>query len=116
MKKHLLEIMAVVGLFAALIVPASAEASVTDAIERYRLGDPGMFAFFAGSLSGLSWANAELKATGHAELFCPPPSVDLSVQQEVDVASKHLKDTPGDGQRPVGSVVLQSLKEAFPCK
>jgi hypothetical protein len=116
MKKHLLEIMAVAGLFAAMIVPASAEASVTDAIERYRLGDPGMFAFFAGSLSSLNWANAELKATGHPELFCPPTSVVLSVQQEVDVASKHLKDTPGDGQRPVGSVVLQSLKEAFPCK
>jgi len=95
--------------------PASAEASVADALQRYRLGDPAMFAFLAGNLNGLVWANAELQSAGHPKLFCVPADVDFSVQRAVEATTKHLKDTTGDEARPIGSVMLQSLKEAFPC-
>jgi Ssp1 endopeptidase immunity protein Rap1a len=98
------------------ILPASAEPSTADALERYRLGDPAMFAFLLGNLNGWIWANADLEAGGSAKLFCAPPSLDLSVQREVDVTIDHLKGAPADGTRPVGSVMLQSLKQAFPCK
>jgi hypothetical protein len=98
------------------ILPASAEPSTADALERYRLGDPAMFAFLSGNLNGWTWANADLEAAGKAKLFCAPPSLDLSVQRQVEVTTEHLKDTPADGSRPVGSVMLQSLKQAFPCK
>ncbi len=116
MKKYLLGISASIGLTALSIAPASAEAFASDAIERYRLGDPRMFTFLAGNLNGLIWVNADLRANGHTELFCVPPSVTLGVQQAVDILSKRIKDTAADGQRPVGSVMLQSLKESFPCK
>jgi hypothetical protein len=96
-------------------VPASAETSAVDALQRYRLGDPAMFAFLAGNLNGLIWANAELQSGGHTKLFCVPADVDFSVQRAVDVTTGHLKDAAADGTRPIGSVMLQSLKEAFPC-
>jgi hypothetical protein len=99
-----------------LVGPASAEPSADDAIQRYRLGDPAMFALLAGNLNGLIWANAELQSGGQAKLFCVPSDVDFNVQRAVEVTTKHLKDTAADGALPVGSVMLRSLKEAFPCK
>jgi Rap1a immunity proteins len=97
------------------IQAASAEVSIADALERYRLGDPAMFAFLAGNLNGLIWANADLESGRNAKLFCVPPAVDLSVQRVVEVTTKHLNEAPTDKIRPMGSVILQSLKEAFPC-
>ena len=116
MKRYLLGISASIGLTALAMAPASAEPFTGDAIERYRLGDPGMFTFLSGNLNGLISANADLRSNGHAELFCVPPSAALGVQQAVEILSKHIKETAADGQRPVGSVMLQSLKESFPCK
>lgn len=98
------------------VMPASAEASATDAIQRYRLGDPAMFAFFAGNLNGLIWANAELQSGGHTRLFCVPSDEDLNVPRLVELTARHLEGAAADGARPIGSVMLQSLKEAFPCK
>jgi hypothetical protein len=113
--KFLFGILATI-MIALSIVPASGEPFVSDAIERYRLGDPGMFTFLAGNLNGLIAANVELRSNGHAELFCVPPTVALSVQQAVDLLAKRIKETEADGQRPVGPMMLQSLKESFPCK
>jgi hypothetical protein len=98
------------------IGPASAEASTVDAIQRYRLGDPAMFAFFAGTLNGLIWANVELQSDGHTRLFCVPADEDLNVPRLVELTARHLEGAAADGARPIGSVMLQSLKEAFPCK
>jgi hypothetical protein len=98
------------------IVPAVAEPFANDAIERYRLGDPGMFAFLAGNVNGLIWANAKLRSNDHVELFCVPPSISLSVQQAVEIMAKHIQEDPAEGQLPVGPLMLQSLKETFPCK
>jgi hypothetical protein len=98
------------------ILPASAEVSIADALERYRLGDPAMFAFLAGNLNGLIWANADLESGRHAKLFCVPTAVDLSVQRIVEATTKHLNEAPTDKTRPMGSVILESLKEAFPCR
>jgi hypothetical protein len=116
MKHHVLGISASVALAVLSIMPASAEPFANDAIERYRLGDPAMFAFLAGNVNGLIWANTSLRSNDHAGLFCVPPSVPISVQQAVEVMSKRIKENPAEGQLPVGSLLLQSLKETFPCK
>ena len=96
--------------------PASAEPFANDALERYRLGDPAMFAFLAGNVNGLIWANANLRGSGHTELFCPPAPISLSVQQAVDIMSKHIKENPAEGELPVGSLMLQGLRDSYPCK
>jgi hypothetical protein len=98
------------------IAPVFAEPFANDAIERYRLGDPAMFAFLAGNVNGLIWANTNLRSNDHTELFCVPPSDSVSVQQAVEMMSKQIKEKPTEGQLPVGSLLLQSLKESFPCK
>lgn len=116
MRTLLIEISGCVGLLGLSIVSASGEALVNDAIERYRLGDPGMFTFLTGNVNALIWVNNDLKSNGHTELFCVPPSTTLGVQEVINMMSKHIKENPSDGQRPVGSVILQSLKESFPCK
>ena len=116
MKNRLLEISANIGLAVLLITPAAAEPFAGDAIERYRLGDPAMFAFLAGDLNGLVWANLELRSNHHAELFCVPADVVVSVQQAVEMMAKRIKDNSAEGQVPVGSLMLQGFKESFPCK
>jgi hypothetical protein len=116
MKSYLWKTSACIGLAGLFITPAPAEPFVNDAIERYRLGDPGMFTFLAGNVNAFSWANIDLRSNGHTELFCVPPAVVLGVQEAVDILSKHVKQVPADGQRPVGSVMLQTFKESFPCK
>jgi Rap1a immunity proteins len=119
MKKLLVGIsgfVSLLGLLGLSILSASGEALVNDAIERYRLGDPGMFTFIAGNVNALVWVNNDLKSNGHPELFCVPPSATLGVQEVINILSKHVKESPSDEQRPVGSVILQSLKQSFPCK
>jgi hypothetical protein len=116
MRNYSSGISASVVLAVLLIMPASAEPFANDAIERYRLGDPAMFAFIAGSVNSLIWANNDLHANHQTELFCVPSSVDLSVQLAVEAMSKRIKENPADGQLPVGSLMLQSLKQSFPCK
>jgi hypothetical protein len=101
---------------AATPLPASAEVSVADAIDRYRLGDTAMFAFIAGNLNAWIWANAELEHRGQTKLFCAPPSVDLSVRLQVEITKNHVARVPADGSRSAGSVMLQSLSDEFPCK
>jgi hypothetical protein len=75
-----------------------------------------MFAFLAGDVNGLISANTELRSNNHPELFCVPPSAFVSVQQAVEIMSKRIQENPADGKRPVGSLMLQGLKETFPCK
>jgi Rap1a immunity proteins len=116
MTGHSFAKLTIVALTAFSILPAAAEVTAGDAIERYRLGDPGMFTFFSGNLNGFIWANLELRSKSHNELFCVPPASVISVQQAVDVMLKHIKDNPSDGRRPVGSLMLQTLTETFPCK
>jgi hypothetical protein len=116
MKHHALGISASVAMAVLSITPASAEPFANDAVERYRLGDPAMFAFLAGNVNGLIWANTNLRSNDHTELFCVPATVSLSVQQAVDLMLKRIKENPTDGQLPAGSLMLQSLKDAFPCK
>ena len=116
MKKHILAVCARIALTVLPIAPAAAEPFANDAIERYRLGDPEMFAFLAGNVNGLIWANARLRSNGHGELFCVPASVDLSVQQSVEIMARHINESPSVGQLPVGSLMLQTLKQAFPCR
>jgi hypothetical protein len=116
MKYHLKGILACVGLLGLPITPASGEAFARDAIDRYRLGDTGMFTFLAGNVNAFIWANDELRSSGRRELFCVPPSAALGVREVVNILLKHIKETPADEQRPIGSVMLQSLKESFPCK
>src|SRR4051812_44057432 len=116
MKNYAWKISAGIALAIISVTPAVAEPFANDVIERYRLGDPGMFAFLAGNVNGLIWANAKLRSNDHVELFCVPPSIDLSVQQAVEILSKHIKEDPAEGELPVGPMLLQSLKETFPCK
>ena len=116
MKSPRLKLSAAIGLAVVLITPASADPFAGDAIERYRLGDPAMFAFLAGDLNGLVWANTDLRSNHHTELFCVPADVVVSVQQAVEMMSKRIKDNSAQGQVPVGSLMLQVFKDTFPCK
>jgi Rap1a immunity proteins len=116
MKYHLFDVAATIALAVLLVTPAKAEPFANDAIERYRLGDPAMFAFLAGDLNGLISANAELHSNHHAELFCVPPTVAVSVQQAVEMVSKRIKESPTDAQLPVGPLILQGLKQNYPCQ
>jgi hypothetical protein len=116
MKNSLLQMSATFGLAVLLVTPAAAEPFASDAIERYRLGDPAMFAFLAGDLNGLIWANLELQSNHHTGLFCVPADVVVGVQQAVEMMSKRIKDNSAEGQVPVGSLMLLGFKESYPCK
>jgi hypothetical protein len=70
-----------------------------------------------GVFNGLRGANSELQRTNKALLFCPPPDFSMTAQQvnaffDKFVASHKDKVGPSD---PIGILLLEALKEAYPC-
>jgi hypothetical protein len=70
-----------------------------------------------GVFNGLRGANAELRRTNKALLFCPPPDFSMTAQQVNSFFDKFIanhKDKVGTSD-PIGTLLLEALKEAYPC-
>lgn len=70
-----------------------------------------------GVFNGLRGANSELQRTNKALLFCAPPDFSMTAQQvnaffDKFIASHKDKVGPSD---PIGILLLDALKEAYPC-
>jgi hypothetical protein len=70
-----------------------------------------------GVFNGLRGANSELQRTNKALLFCPPADFSMTAPQvsaffDKFVASHRDKVGPSD---PIGTLLLEALKEAYPC-
>jgi hypothetical protein len=95
--------------------PAAAELSARDSIDKYRKNDPQISLFLNGLLQGFEWANSFLHTANRPEIFCEPEKLALTVNQEVDILNRYIEENPTYSNYPVGAVLLQALRDAFPC-
>jgi hypothetical protein len=98
---------------------ACASSAKTLTVEKY-LKDEIAFTNFhssAGVFNGLKGANAELKRTNKAQLFCPPPNYSMTPQQ-VNAFFSQFITTHADKvstSDPIAGLLLEALEEAYPC-
>jgi len=68
-----------------------------------------------GSVSGLTWANAELESKHRPKLFCTPAQLQLTLDGDVDILRQYLKRHPNDATERAGMVMMEAMQEKFPC-
>src|SRR5208283_4406806 len=100
---------------------ACASSAKATTVERY-LKDEIAFANFHSSwldgvFNGLKSANAELRRTNKAQLFCPPADLSITPQQVSSffgkfIASRGNKISTSD---PISVLLLKALQDAYPC-
>lgn len=73
--------------------------------------NPNGSAFKSGLFSGYV---AGVVDTGYGILFCTPPGVTRG--QNSAVVAKYLKNNPEKWNQSADSLVIEAMKEAFPCK
>jgi len=83
-----------------------------DGLEYYKhnIGQEGSFysdGFYTGYVSGVYDSYAGV-------LFCPTGSVSLG--QVCDIVLKYLQDHPEVRNKPANEIVVDALKEVWPCK
>ena len=106
--------------FVALSIPCASSAKATT-VQKY-LKDEIAFSNFHSSwldgvFNGLKSANAELRRTNKAQLFCPPPDLSMTPQQVNSFFGKFIT-THGDKvstSDPIAILLLEALQEAYPC-
>lgn len=72
--------------------------------------------WISGNANGFTWANSELEQRGQRPLFCLPKKLALTIDQEVSILRKFVKERPFYGGVPTGVALLNALQETFPCK
>jgi hypothetical protein len=97
------------------VQPARAELSTSEALARYRHGDRDIRIVLSSFALAFSWANGDLRYYKQRQLFCPPPTLAITVEQNVNIIERHLLTMPSDADFPIGQVLLAALKEALPC-
>jgi len=73
-------------------------------------------AFIAGNANGLSWANTELRDRGLKPLYCQPPTLSITPDQDVQIMRDHIRRYPKLADFPAGVVMMIALQATFPCK
>jgi hypothetical protein len=100
--------------------PALAEMSAEDFLQGYDGGNSQQRTFYEQMLganeNGMSWANTSLAHDGSVRIYCAPKNMVITDQQSVAILRQHVMDHPNDARLPFGLVLLQGLKETFPCK
>jgi hypothetical protein len=78
--------------------------------------------YILGLGEGFKWANAMLEVHTEAPLFCPPSKLVLGMENYVDILDRKIKDRATKSTQaelddmPLGLLLLQGIREAFPCK
>ena len=67
-------------------------------------------------VTGLSWANVVLKSEGRSRLYCPPPDLALTNEQQIGLLRVAVTVQPEWGTYPVGFIMLKALQLAYPCQ
>jgi hypothetical protein len=101
-----------------LIGPASAEVRFKN-YERVKTAEWFKF-YIHGVATGLQWANTQLDATGHPQIFCVPPKFSLNAENSVNILARKLEQANRDKaitpDTPIEMLLLDGLIETFPCK
>ena len=115
--------MAVIGLTVACAACANANMKVKEYKASMASPESAMAAkvFIQGLGEGIGLANVAIARTGQKALYCQPTTTALDRDQFVALLDKQIKAlTPGGPEAQlddfdVALLLLQGLKEAFPC-
>jgi hypothetical protein len=113
MKRAISGALVVIGLIAttpALAEEAEGDVTANDVIALWEQEDSTAIAYLNGVATGVIWTN-HLRP-----IFCLPPKLRLTQQQNVAIVIEHIRQHPEHGNLPLPVVMLVGLKETFPCK
>jgi len=65
---------------------------------------------------GIFWANEEMKHKGGSGLYCLPDELALQPEQYISILRNYVKKYSFAGEMQMGLVLVQALKDVFPCK
>ncbi|WP_157934106.1 hypothetical protein [Microvirga ossetica] len=98
--------------FAASAAPSQAEMTAREFLTQHSNSQNGR-AF----LAGLSVAYGWIGASGNTKIFCPPESISITIDQNIELIKRYLATAPDpDKDDPLGLILLVGLRSAFPCK
>jgi hypothetical protein len=77
--------------------------------------------FLAGNVNGISWAVNIIKSLNEGQadinyLYCPPSKLAITLQQDINILKRYIKEHPQYADLPLGMVLAGAFKEIFPCK
>jgi len=80
-------------------------------------------ALLRGTESGFMWANTELASEGRKKLYCQPEELKLNIQTIKDILEEKVKNLLKLGwslemvdDYPIQLILLEGLKDTFPCE
>jgi hypothetical protein len=96
---------------------ASAEASANEILKGIDSGrDAGHFtSWLTGHANALLWVNAILANRGDPMLFCQPPKLATTTDQDLRIFRDYVRDHPTEGKNPAGFVFIEAFQATFPC-
>ena len=84
-------------------------------LDRVKAGDEFALLLIGAYQNAFSWANVDLGAQGKPMIYCQPPKLALATDQVVSILRHHLAANPAEAKFPLGLVMKDALKAAFPC-
>jgi hypothetical protein len=76
--------------------------------------------YVIGATDGLNLTNAALQNFGQKQMFCLPSGTGfhspLTGVQTVDLMMAYMQRRPDQRHKPTMLIVIEALKEAFPCR
>jgi hypothetical protein len=101
-----------------MLSPAYAEPTARDTLVALGGRHPDQYIkyYIHGIGTGIAWANSRLENKHMPRLYCEPEKVALTVEQEIDILERFVREYPKLGEIPVGAVLTLALMDAFPCK
>ena len=109
-------------LIALMFAPQLASAQIT--IEQYRQArlakdQSSLQIYIAGVVDGIYWANIALKSERARPLYCMPDGLAFNSDNAIYLIDSTLKKPNNkfvSSDTPIGIVLLQAIKDEFPCK
>jgi len=92
-----------------------AEGTARELIAHVKQGDTATISALAGMSIGLGWANTELESRRMPQLYCQPPNLALTYQQNIAILEAFVHQDQKSLDLPAGFILLEGMKLAFPC-
>ena len=104
---------------ASLSVPARAQFTAVPPaglfLAQIKAGDEFALLLLGAYQNAYSWMNVELLHQARPPIYCQPEKVALANAQTASILEHYLQKSPKDAALPLGLVLKEALKSAFPC-
>lgn len=108
----------IIVIILALVTPAVAEMSGKEFKAQMKDSEmvPYVKLYLHGIGCGIGWVNSSLEQDNQKPYFCPPRNLIITEDDEVQMLNEYIDDHPEAAKYPIGLLLLQAYRSAFPCK